>query len=424
MQLDLAKFPTTDKRVEFVNSSLSTFDQKSDKFVADRDKRAATSAQVREALAYDMKDIVRSLETARTSTNVKRAVDISIGQYMQEVYGFSRDANGSPDSFYHFMGINPSETTMQSLMTMPDFNEAYRWLGAEVIREAIRLGTRRAALYPNLIAAEQNVLNPQVVMPYIKMSDAMPTLVGEAETIPMGTVSFGQKTVKLRKIAGGMKITDEVRDYVPLNVLGLYMQDMGVKRNLALDVMAISTLINGESGNNNAAPVIGVNTVYSTPGTGLTYKDLLGIWITMGMLGKMPQSILSNKNMAMHYLTLPEFTNTLLRRPGNPDGVNVRTPIPTNSNFDIHGAMPVDNQVMLIDNTSALIKLNSQAMRVESERIVERQLDNIVVTETTGFAKMMVDSSVIIDQSVTIGSAPIPTWMNPLTTMTESFRGL
>src|SRR5690606_38635955 len=132
------------------------------------------------------------------------------------------------------------------LMNMPDFNTEYRWLVPEVIREAIRLGLRKNPIYPSLIASEINVDQPKVTMPYINMSDAMVKKIGEAETIPVGTTSFGQKDVKLSKLATGLKISDEVLQFVPLNILSIFLQDVGVNLNIGLDTAMIDVLINGD----------------------------------------------------------------------------------------------------------------------------------------------------------------------------------
>ena len=63
--------------------------------------------------------------------------------------------------------------------------------------EAVRLGLRKNPIYPDLIAAEENVSQPKVTMPSINMSDAMPKKIGEAETIPVGTTSFNSNVGKL-----------------------------------------------------------------------------------------------------------------------------------------------------------------------------------------------------------------------------------
>jgi len=208
----------------------------------------------------------------------------------------------------------------------------------------------------------------------------------------------------------GLKYTDEVIRYVSLNLLGVYLGDMGNQMNMGLDVMLIDTLINGD-GNANGAATIGV---YDTE-NGITYKDLLRAWIRMSTLGRTPQSILSNEDPALGILTLNEFTNKQIYVPGQPGQpvLNLRTPVPTNANYDIHGAMPATNQIMLIDRNAAVIKYTSDALRMDNARIVEKQIEGTYATMTTGFANLFRDARLIIDASLDYDTYPYPTWMNP-----------
>ncbi len=64
---------------------------------------------------------------------------------------------------------------------------------------AITLGMRQAPFYPEIIASDQSISGLSAIMPMINMSDAAPAKVNEAETIPLGDVSFGQKSVSLFK---------------------------------------------------------------------------------------------------------------------------------------------------------------------------------------------------------------------------------
>lgn len=404
---------------------LTAFDKKAGKIKENQvalAKPAPTATMSAESqrisLLEDMKSAVREVEALRNGSPTEAAVDISFPQYVKEKFGFSPDDNGSPESFYRALDVNPSMVTISSLMQMPDMPDGYRWLVPEVVREAIRLGLRKAPLYPNIIAGEQTITQPTIIMPYINMSDAMPTKIGEAETIPTGTMSFGQKSIKLQKVGMGIKITDEVNQFVPINLLSIFLQDMGVKMGIAVDMLAISCLINGD-GNSNAAAAIGV----TTPGT-MTYKDLLRLWIRMGMLGRLPQSLLSNENMALTILTLPEYTSTTSLLAGiQTKNINLRTPVPQTANYDIHGGMPSNDQVMAIDATSAIIKLNTAPLRVETDRIVERGVDGTFATLTTGFANLFDDARVIIDRTLDIASTgAFPANMNVAAAQTEVFR--
>lgn len=384
---------------------------------ADKAKAALTPEQKKELklnLLEDMRSAVKSVENLRSGGPGQRPIDMSFADYAKEVYGIAPPDNGTMENLYRELGVNPSSATMESLMTMPEFEEGYRWLVPEVIREAIRLGLRRNPVYPGLISAEEAVTQPRVTIPQINMSAATPRKVNEAESIPLGAVSFGQKFVDLFKVGIGLTITDEVRQYASINLLALFLQDVGVKLNTALDTLAIDTLINGD-GNGNSAPVIGVGTVYNsgTPGSGFTYKDFLRAWLRLGRLGRLPDAMIANEDAGLDVMLLKEFQNNNNgTSPASRVSLDIRTSLPTAQGMYVHGAMVDNDQVLLVDSKSALIKLNAQALKVESERIVSKQVEGSYVTLTTGFANLFDDGRLIIDRSLAFASNGWPTWMN------------
>lgn len=373
--------------------------------------------QIRANILQDMRSFVKQAEALRAGSKDRKCIDISLGRMANLKYGFAYDEKtGSPEQFLAALGIDPAMHTVESLMTMPDFEEGYRWLVPEVIREAVRLGMRKSPIYPSLIAAEESVAQPKVTMPAINMADSMPTEVGEAETIPVGTISFNQKDVKLMKVATGIKLTDEVMMYVSLNLLSLYLQDVGVKLNTALDAMAIDTLINGDQADkSDAIATIGVNTANT-----LTYRDILRPWVRMSLLGRLPQNILANEDAAMDILDLPEFKG--FSGSSKMASINLQTPVPRDQSLYIHGAMPAGKQFMFVDRSSALLKLNAAGLKTESERIVQKQISGTYVSLTTGFATMFRDARLMVDYSQTIASKGFPEWMNPAALEGETFK--
>lgn len=219
------------------------------------DKALLSGKEIADAIVLDLKSASKELDMLRTSNPNAKAIDISLAQYVKQKYGF-----GSINSFYDTIGVDPSLHSVSSFATMPEFNENFRWLIPEVIREAIRTGLRRSPIYPMLIAAEETVAQPKVIMPAIQMSDAMAKKIGETETIPTGSVNFGQKTVSLTKLGTGIKISDEVNQYVSLNILSIYLEDVGIKMGIGLDNLAISAMINGDQADaSEAAGTIGVD---------------------------------------------------------------------------------------------------------------------------------------------------------------------
>jgi len=321
----------------------------------------------------------------------------------------------SVDDFYEKIGVDPNFDTIQNIFTQP--SDDIRWLVPELIRDALRLGYRAAPIWPNVIAYEEQVSGLNHVLPHVNMSEADPKRVGEGETIPLGTVSYGSKTFRIYKYGRGIKITDEVMRYVSLNVLSIYLQDFGVRMGYGVDTLAIQTLINGEqTDTSEAAPVIGIN-----PGTGGTtmadvaYRDFLRLWLRMTILGRSPSMMLTNEAAALDIWDIPEFKN---RKVGaqNPDGaiehtLNFQYNLPQNTNYFLNGMIP-STQVMVLDPSAAMIKMNAVPLMVESERIVSNQTEAFYATFTTGFAKMFTEACVLMDASQDFASKGFPDGMN------------
>lgn len=345
-------------------------------------------------LKSEIEQAVRSCDSLRQSKD--KPHDISFAAYVKARWNMSMEA------LYMDLGINPSMDTVQNLLTLPDFSA--RWLVPEIIREAIKLGLRKSPIWSDLIASEQSIKGLTITQPWINMSDAAPYYVGEGENIALGNISYDQKQVSVRKLGRGIRITYEVKDYVSLNVVALYLQDFGVKLGQAMDTLLIETLINGEQADGSeSAPVIGVD----TPGT-LTYADFLRIWIRMGRLGKTPRAMIGGEQAANDTLNLPEFKTPVSGSPLLT--MNVKTPIPKTSAYYVNGNVPA-NQQIIIDPSSAIIKYNAQPLLVESEKIIANQTEETFATLTTGFGILFRDSRIVVDETLDIDAAGFPSYM-------------
>lgn len=347
------------------------------------DNKVAKFSEIeKKELLMQVPTMVQSLDAARAGNLSTRPIDTSFAELIEDQYGVSKEA------FYQKLGVNPKIDTMQNLFSMP--NQNIRWLVPEIIRDAITLGMRQAPFYPNIIASDQSISGLTAIMPSINMSDATPAKVNEAETIPLGDVSFGEKTVKLFKIGKGFKITDEVRNYVSLDVLSIYLRDFGVQLGYAMDTLAMDVLINGNQvDGSESAPVIGV---FDTT-KGIVYKDLLRLWVRAARLGRNFQSMIGGEEQAIEMLDLPEFKD---RHNGTTQAtLNIKSPVPNKADFYIHPGTP-DKQLLMVDTSAALIKLTAKQLMLESERIVSNQTEATYASLTTGFSKMYHDAAILL----------------------------
>lgn len=348
--------------------------------------------------AKDLPQMVMQLEAARAGSNDNLPVDISLGDFTQERFGLSKD------DFLSRLGISTKVSTMQNIYAMPGTN--YRWVVPEIIRDAIQLGMETGPFYSSLIAADQPIKGLSAIMPFVNRADATPARVNEGETIPLGTVSFGQKSVNLFKVGKGFKLTDEVRNYVSLDVLSLFVRDFGVQLGYSLDSLAIDTLINGNKRDGSeAAPVIGVRDTSA----GIAYKDLLRLWVRAARLGRSFKTLIGGEEVGLDLLDLPEFKN---KTSGSPEAnLNLKTPVPRNADFYIHPGISED-QILMMDPSASLIKLTAQQLTMESERIVSNQSSGIYSTITTGFSKMYMDAAILMDSTVDFSTDGFPDYFD------------
>lgn len=352
----------------------------------------------REDFIKDIPQAVKQLDAFRAGSTNSLPVDISFEEYVEGRYGLSMS------DYMEKVGIDTKRDTMQNIFTMPD--QSIRWLVPEVIRTAIYLGIKEAPFYPNIIASDQAISSLQAVMPFVNPSDAAPAKVNEAETIPLGDVSFGEKSVRLFKVGRGIKITDEVKNYVSLDIMSLFVRDFGVQLGYALDTLAMDVAINGNmKDGSESAPVIGVGDTAQ----GIQYRDLLRIWVRGSRMGRNFQTMIGDEDQAIDILDLPEFK---IRMYGTPQAtLNLKTPVPSQADFYIHPGTP-ENELLLIDPKAALIKLTARQLMLESERIVSNQTEAIYATITTGFSKMYRDAAILLDGTKEFTTNGFPDYMN------------
>lgn len=347
--------------------------------------------------AKDIRTVVKECQALRQ--DAENPTDVSLAEYVQMKW------NISMEGLYEDLGINLGQDSIRAIFTLPD--DSVHWLIPEIIRDALRLGMRKAPIWSDLIVAEETVKGLKVQIPHWNMSDAAPKVVGEGETIKQGALSFGQKELKIRKIGRGIRTTYETINYVTANIIAIFLQDFGVKLNHGIDSLLIDTLINGEQADGSeSSPVVGVDAIAA-----FTYRDLLRVWVRMARIGRTPFAIIGGELAAIDTLNLDEFKK---KYSGTTDAtLNLKTPIPSSAAYYIHGMME-DNQQMVIDRTAAVIKYNAQPLLVEDQKIVSNQTLETYATLTTGFGILYRDSRVIIDKSVAFAGFPSYMDVDPL----------
>ena len=297
-----------------------------------------------------------------------------------------------------------------------DFNEAYRFLIPELILAPIYLDYEAAVNYTNWIGTTHNLVgNSKATVPLILKGEMIPRRIGEAESIPFGTIKFGKKDVDTFKIGCGFSLTDEAIMNTKLSLLFKALAEVGVDMAIATDVEAFNILINGEQlDGSQSAPVIGVKTILD----GFTYKDLRKSFGRMSRLKRNCTRLISSEDDGIDLSELQQFAGFA----GQTNKVDFRTilGVPPTLVNDVF-TMP-DGQIMLLDPNKAMDALSYGSMMTEKRRNPQNQTDEIFVSKHIGFFIVQRDGRLIVDKTKTIAANPFPAYMDIDARIQRSFE--
>jgi len=300
------------------------------------------------------------------------------------------------------------------LNTTGDINSEWRFIIPEMIMAAIRTDYEASSMHNNWIATTQTVTARDIKMPFIKRGNATPRKIEQAESIPFGTVSFGQKSATLYKVGIGFKLTDELVDQSSLDMLFNFLGEVGTDMSIAADVEALSVLVNGEQENGSeSAPVIG-----TIDGSTFAYKDIKRGVSRLERLKRPVERILYGEDDGLDINLLDQFRGfaggTTL---GQINGLMGKI---ISLQEDVY-VMPED-QLMLLSPTKAMAKLKWKGMKTESRRNPQTQEDEIFVSDYIGFAILRRDGRLILDKSLAWASNKFPDYMDIDSRISVSFK--
>lgn len=331
--------------------------------------------------------------------------DVSLKQYLGEIYG----PEYSPEKFYRDAGIDLKGMTVEKMLSTDQLS---RWLFPEVFRDAIRRGLEYTPFYPNLVTGEENINSTGITMPSMDLTTVDANTfrlrdVAEGSTIPEAeVVTWSEKQVTIRKKGRGLKQTYESIMFTPIDLAAIYFEELGSRLGSDLDGDLVNVALNGDQADNSqSAPVIGA----TNAGT-LAYIDIARAWVRLRRIGRSSSVMLMSEADALTVLNMTQFQQSFPANGASPSGVtlNVNTPLPTSQDIFVHERMTT-GKILMVDTRRAFVQLTAMPLLVESERIVNRQLNGEYVSIITGFANIFRDGRLVLDYTTTLGANPGPT---------------
>lgn len=290
----------------------------------------------------------------------------------------------------------------------------FRFIIPELILAAIRLDYDASSMHQNWIGNTLNITNKKVVMPNIQRGNSGVKKLGQSESIPFGTVRFGQKEASVYKVGTGFKITDELVEESSLNMIFEFLGEVGTDMSIGADVEAHTILMNGEQGDGSeSAPIIGVDTT-----TQFKFKDIKRAVSRMGRLKRNVSRIITGENDGIDLSLLDEYKGFAGDKTlGNLSSI---LGVPASMANDVWN-MPA-NQILLLDPANAMVKLNYRSMKTETRRNPQNQEDEIFVSQYVGFAIKRRDARLILDKSLAFSGNGFPSYMDIDARISEAFK--
>lgn len=198
-----------------------------------------------------------------------------------------------------------------------------------------------------------------------------------------------EKAINLYKIGTMLESSYEALRRVRVNVLAVTLQVIGTKLSRKIVSEGLGVIINGD-GHSNAAADVGI----ASSGT-LTYADMLNLELEAEE-GFEFRMMIGAKATMKKPMNLAEFKDALIAA----DWLKNGTPQTFFGNkLRINSGIPAD-VILALDPNAALELLEEKGSSlVESDKIIDKQLEKTVISTVKGFNKLFTGASKLLDIS-------------------------
>lgn len=321
---------------------------------------------------------------------------------------------------------NHSEaTSFSGLMSTGDINSEYRFIIPEIIISMINSSVEEMGYYSNWVGTSMNISKREIKVPIEKQGNVVAKIIGEGESIPFGTVEFGQKTALVEKVGIGMKFTDELLYESSLDLLAISLRKIGRKMNGTRNMYARNILINGDKksdgtyNSDESCAVLGVDNTTN----GFAWKDIKRVNSQFELLGHKVDRIIHGREDGIDISGIDKFEGFA----GQTTLASLRSIIGVPEVMDADTFPMPANQIMFLASKYAMAQLNYRGIRVEYRRNPQNQTMEYFVSDYVGFVITERSARILLDKSVAFSATygatgGFPTWMNIEQILTEEFE--
>ncbi len=208
--------------------------------------------------------------------------------------------------------------------------------------------------------------------------------VAEGAALPQTNVRTSENLVKLIKRGRMLVASYEAIKYQKLDLFTVTLRQIGahIAREQLKD--AVNVIVNGD-GNNNAASTVSL----TTSGT-LTYADLIKLWA--GLAPYELNTMLAPTDMMQKLMGLSEMKDALAGLTFQGTGRMI-TPLGAKL---LHIPSMTSGSIIGLDKNCALEMVQSGNIVMDSDKLIDRQLERASISCIAGFAKIIKDASKVL----------------------------
>jgi hypothetical protein len=269
------------------------------------------------------------------------------------------------------------------------------------VESQIVLGMLAASILGSLIATETNInAHTYKSLAYTDVAAQQQLgIAGEGALLPKVKITTADRSIDLYKFGCTIEATYSAIRLQRIDVLSIHLQRIGMR--IALDECdwAIETLIAGDGNTGSAMSgtdgTLGL--LNSEVSTVLDYDELVRLFGAFTTGYQMRVAVANWTNLRT-ILNMAEFKDPM-------SGFNFQStgvlPGPMGANWQRWDSTGSTNfstdRILAIDNRFALEQVTEQGVVTESDKLIEAQIDQSVITKWTGFAKLDYNAAKCLD---------------------------
>jgi len=251
----------------------------------------------------------------------------------------------------------------------------------EYINRQVRIGMQTFGKIEELVATRTKIDTDSYKSIKLDLSDTSKfklKRVGEAGPFPTASIGLSASDIHIYKFGLELQSSYESLRRRKINTLDIHLQQIGAYMADAKFAAAINVAVNGD-GNSNPISTMNV----AAAGT-LTYDDLVNFWFSI-----VPYEMnrwLARKDVCTEILLLPEFKDPQAGFNFQKTGELV-TPFGTRLIPDYTNTVSA-GRIIGYDIRSFMEEIYELDLTTEYDKIINRQLETMVMSEVTGYAKL------------------------------------